>query len=136
VALLGAFILFAAGTWMMVVGVSAEGAIDIRSSIVSGSLKTGSAGLFIAFLSFIVIAFVLAPPMRRHPNTGASQVPRHSKFRLMVPVFWALFCGTAGSGVAAATMGGDARTALGVLAGGLGFLLLIWVISMMVYLDD
>jgi hypothetical protein len=50
VALLGAILLFALGAFMMWQGISAEGAIDIRSSVLSGSIKTGSTGLFIAFL--------------------------------------------------------------------------------------
>jgi hypothetical protein len=59
VALIGAMLLFAIGVVMIWQGISAEGAIDIKSSFLSGSVKTGSAGLFIAFLSFAIIAFVL-----------------------------------------------------------------------------
>lgn len=59
VALIGALVMFGIGAFMMWQGISAEGAIDIKSSVLSGSIKTGSAGLFIAFLSFAVIVFVL-----------------------------------------------------------------------------
>ena len=50
-ALIGAFLL-AVGSLMMWFGISADGAIDIKSTVVSGSIKTASAGLFILFLPF------------------------------------------------------------------------------------
>jgi len=59
VALLGSLLLFILGAVMMWSGISAEGAIDIKSSILSGSVKTASAGLFICFLSFVIIVFVV-----------------------------------------------------------------------------
>lgn len=46
---------FGIGVWMVKTGIKAEGSIDIRSTLLSGSLKTGSAGLFITFMSFFMI---------------------------------------------------------------------------------
>ena len=53
--LVSGIIFFGVGVWMIKSGISAEGSIDIRSEVLSGSLKTGSAGLFITFFSFFMI---------------------------------------------------------------------------------
>src|SRR5687767_3013206 len=106
---------------MMVTGVSAEGAIDIKSSLISGSLKTGSAGLFIAFLSFIVIVFVLASPPRRQHKVGGDSKTERSRFAKTMPVFWSLLSAFVGSAVAGAMLEGPAREGFGLLAGARGF---------------
>jgi hypothetical protein len=78
VALIGALVMFGLGAFMMWQGISAEGAIDIKSSVLTGSIKTGSAGLFIAFLSFAVIVFVLTSIGKR-PTQSPSQDLSKSK---------------------------------------------------------
>src|SRR5713226_8087213 len=69
VALIGGLLLFGLGALMMWKGIAAEGAIDIKSSVMSGTIKTGSAGLFIAFLSFVTIVFVLSSLGKRATGT-------------------------------------------------------------------
>jgi hypothetical protein len=59
-ALLGGFALCGLGAYMMWLGVGAEGAVDIKSSVMSGSIKTGSAGLFLIFFGSAIVLFVLA----------------------------------------------------------------------------
>lgn len=59
VALVGGFLLVGLGAWLMWLGVGADGAIDIKSSLLSGSIKTGSAGLFIGFFGCVIVLFVL-----------------------------------------------------------------------------
>ena len=53
--LLSGIMFFGVGVWMIQAGIKAEGSIDIRSEVLSGSLKTGSAGLFITFFAFFMI---------------------------------------------------------------------------------
>lgn len=92
VALIGAMVLFAMGAYMMLQGISAEGAIDIKSSVVSGSLKTGSAGLFIVFLAFLMIVFVLfsqassrkAAPSFTSSSSGKSAMVEKAFFALLI----------------------------------------------------
>lgn len=51
-------LLFAgAGVWLLIDGVQASGTIDITSEILSGKIESGSAGLFLLFLGFILILF-------------------------------------------------------------------------------
>lgn len=60
VALIGAFGLFGLGAWMLFLGIAAEGTIDLKSSILSGTIKASSAGLYICFFALFIIVFVLA----------------------------------------------------------------------------
>lgn len=46
-----------AGVWLIVSGVQATGKLDISSSVLSGKLESGSAGLFLVFLGFLLILF-------------------------------------------------------------------------------
>jgi hypothetical protein len=45
----------AAGVWLLIKGVSANGTIDITSSALSGKIESGSAGLFLTFLGFLLV---------------------------------------------------------------------------------
>jgi energy-converting hydrogenase Eha subunit E len=60
IALVGGFLLCGLGAYLMWLGVGAEGSVDIKSSILSGSVKTGSAGLFLIFFGGAIVMFVLA----------------------------------------------------------------------------
>ena len=64
IGLLGGMCLFGLGAWMLYQGISADGALDINSSLVSGKLKTSSAGLFVCFFSFVIIVFSLVSSLR------------------------------------------------------------------------
>lgn len=95
VALLGGFAIFAAGAWMLYLGISAEGVVDIKTTIASGTLKTASAGLFLCFFSFLVIALYL---VTLPPATQQGVAPARS--RQLFPVLWAvlaLFVGCIGA---------------------------------------
>lgn len=54
------FAMVGLGAWMLYAGIAAEGAVDIKTTIASGTIKTGSAGLFIIFFAFLVIIAALA----------------------------------------------------------------------------
>jgi hypothetical protein len=51
--LIAAIAFFAIGLWMIYSGIQAEGTIDVKSALVSGTVKSGSAGIFIIVRSFV-----------------------------------------------------------------------------------
>ena len=64
-------VFFGVAIWMVQKGISANGVIDIKSEVLSGHLETGSAGLFLAFFSFLMIVL---PILIRRP--GAKSLAR------------------------------------------------------------
>jgi hypothetical protein len=90
IALVGGFLLCGLGAYMMWLGVGAEGVVDIRSSVLSGTVKTASAGLFIIFFGFAIIVFVLATLGAKSSMTGASAAQRQSRTRTLAWAFWAI----------------------------------------------
>ncbi len=116
VALIGALVMFGLGAFMMWQGISAEGAIDIKSSVLSGSIKTGSAGLFIAFLSFavIVLVFVLTSAAKKPPQ---SSTPNLSKSKRLGRGLTALLVGCIVSGALSAAGFGTGFGMLSVFLG-------------------
>ena len=102
-ALIGGFLLLILSALMMWHGINAEGAIDIKTSILSGSIKTGSAGLFLAFFAFAIIVYAIATAgLRGGAESAVTRDASHKKSKRMLPVLGALFLGTVGSAVAAA----------------------------------
>jgi hypothetical protein len=91
--LVSGIVFFGVGVWMIKDGVAAEGSIDIRSAFLTGSLKTGSAGLFVAFFAFFMI---LTSVMFSHRTSIPAPVPGQifkSRMRVFVPVIlilWAI----------------------------------------------
>jgi hypothetical protein len=132
VALVGALVMFLLGAIMMWKGVSAEGIIDLKSSLISGSLKTGSAGLFICFLSFVMIVFIISNPSNKPISRFFKYSDDRSRFKKLLPVFFALLTIFSIS-VAAAAFG---REIFGFLAFGSGFLLLIVTVGMLEFLGS
>ncbi len=45
------------GVWLLIDGVQASGTLDITSELLSGKIESGSAGLFLLFLGFLLILF-------------------------------------------------------------------------------
>lgn len=119
VALLGGFFLCALGAYLMWLGVGAEGTVDIKSSVLSGTVKTGSAGLFIIFFGFSIVLFVLATLTAKASLASTSLTKRHSKAKAIGQAFSALFIATVGSG------------ALGAFGYGPGFAFLALGLGMM-----
>src|SRR5258708_28293850 len=87
VALIGGHMLFAIGAYMLYLGIVAEGIVDIKSTIISGTLKTASAGLFICFFSFLLIVFVLISLFNSPAVSPLLTSGRHRAKRLML-IFW------------------------------------------------
>lgn len=130
IALMGAFIMFAIGAVMMWQGISAEGTIDIKSSILSGSIQTGSAGLFISFLSFFIIAMVLLLTGVNKKETENEVQQRHKR---AMPIFWALLiCFVTSTTLAVSGYGAG----FGIAAGALGFLLFMSVVAILTYIES
>ncbi|MDP3029587.1 MAG: hypothetical protein Q8O04_08850 [Deltaproteobacteria bacterium] len=57
--LIAAIVFFGIGLWMIYSGIKAEGTIDVKSALVSGTVKSGSAGIFITVLSFMLMVLSL-----------------------------------------------------------------------------
>lgn len=94
--LLAGIAFFAVGVFMVIMGVSAEGVIDLKSTFASGSLKTGSAGLFVLFFSFFLIMTALLFRRKEEvktPNRGGSIKTALGVFLLLVGL--ATACGFA-----------------------------------------
>src|SRR2546430_9538709 len=72
ISLIGAFGLFGVGSWMLFQRISAEGFVDLKSTLLSGTLKTSSAGLYICFFALFILIFVLVTLVSR-PKGGAGR---------------------------------------------------------------
>jgi hypothetical protein len=85
-ALMGGFLLFCLGAWLLFSGISAEGVVDLKSAVLSGTLKSSSAGLYICFFAaFIILAVLLTLRTPREKSPG----PKTYHQRLML-LFWGL----------------------------------------------
>ena len=116
VALIGGNVLFAIGAYMLYLGIVAEGTVDIKSTILSGTLKTASAGLFICFFSFLLIVFVLISLL--NSPAASSQVPSgRPRARRLMPIFWGCLFGILASGFAYALLPGGASAIFSAIAG-------------------
>ena len=71
-ALIGAFLLFAIGALMLFYGVTADGVVDIKSTILSGTIKASSAGLYLCFFAMFIIVFVLVTAITRSKEKPSS----------------------------------------------------------------
>ena len=113
VALIGGFVLFGVGAWMLFKGISAEGFVDLKSTLLSGTIKAASAGLYLCFFAMFIIAIVLVTIMvpARRETSGA--ISYHQR---LIQVFWGLLFS-----LAACTIGE-------VVVGGVGF---SWVIGLL-----
>jgi hypothetical protein len=87
-ALIGGFLLCGLGGWLMWLGVGADGSVDIKTSVLSGSVKTGSAGLFILFFGFGIVLFVLATLSGNKSSTLLNATQRRSRTHQIVRAFW------------------------------------------------
>lgn len=91
-AMLAAIVFFGIGLWMVVKGIQADGSIDIQSAVVSGKLHTGSAGLFVLLLSFLIISFIILPGFSQTAARTDLTLSRSSHFKELFAIFLTL-CG-------------------------------------------
>lgn len=132
-ALIAGFLLCCLGAFLMWLGVGAEGAVDIRSSVLSGSIKTGSAGLFILFFGFGIIIFVLGSLAAKSANAQLNATQKKSRTRHLAWVFWGVLVAFIIM-VALGSMGFG--QGFGVAAFFLGFVLAFAVIAFVVQLEN
>jgi hypothetical protein len=135
IALLGAFGLFGVGSWMLFRGISAEGFVDLKSSLLSGTLRASSAGLYICFFALFIIVFVLVT-LVTPPREGAAKAK--GRARRLAPVFWALLFALAACGLGIAFLPEGFRGFAGIPIGVLSFSLASVVVAMirMTYDDN
>ena len=123
-------VFFGIAVWLIKSGINAEGTIDVRSAILSGSVKTGSAGVLIAFLSFfMILASVLFskwPSMlRRDTAKGASPL------RIMVCILFSIYALTVGAYLLARSTTGDEKLFFGFLTA--AFIILSVLFSLLTF---
>ena len=118
IALIGAFCLFGVGSVMLFRGISAEGIVDLRSTLLSGTLKASSAGLYICFFPLFIIIFVLVA-LITPAREGAPKVK--GRVRRLLWIFWGLLLGLIGCGLGAAFLPQGFRFVAGALVGFFGF---------------
>jgi hypothetical protein len=121
--LLSGIAFFGVGVWMIKSGISAEGSIDIRSELLSGSLKTGSVGLFITFFSFFMILFSVIfskSPAVSQPKPEESSALK-SKWRVIRIILFSLYALTIIADLIARSTTGNEQFLFGCLTGLFGF---------------
>src|SRR5258706_2748641 len=128
VALIGAFGLFALGAWMLYHGIAAEGVVDLKSSILSGTLKSSSAGLYICFLALFVIVFVLVSLITPRSDSKPAQ---KSRAKRLMPVFWGLLAAIGVCAIGIALLDSSARSGFSITIGVLTMLLVAIVNSLL-----
>jgi hypothetical protein len=133
-ALVGGFGLFGLGAWMLYQGIAAEGVINLKSSILSGTIKTSSAGLYICFFALFVIVFVLVSLVALSTSPAGATT---SRARRLMPMFWGVLGALTLCAIAAAFVPESARfgltMAITVLT--MALLPLIWGIVRVIDLD-
>ena len=71
--LLIAAIYFLLSIWMIYSGIKAEGTIDIKAVVVSGTVRSGSAGILVIVLSFMLMVLSL-PVINRGDKEGTTRI--------------------------------------------------------------
>jgi len=127
IALIAAIVFFAIGIWMIVNGISAEGFIDIKSALVSGSLKTGSAGLFIVLIAFILAVFALVPSLSFGRSLGVPTIKEKSRLKKALHVFYILCGGLVLSVLGAIFIKGEVKALFILGSVAIGFIIFIWL---------
>jgi predicted PurR-regulated permease PerM len=77
----------------MWLGVGAEGAVDIKTNLLSGRIETGSAGLFTIFFGFCTIIFVISNTTVNENIQSRLTPHRKSKAHQIVLAFWGVLTG-------------------------------------------
>jgi hypothetical protein len=117
-------------------GINAEGIIDIKSSILSGSLKSGNAGLFVCFFGFMLSCFsLLAGILPQSLSKETIKADRHRvKFALIV--FFSLLGAAILCAIITAYTTGDAQGLFGFGAFFSGMAAFFWLFPLMTMIDD
>lgn len=136
VGLIAGIVFFGIGIYLVLHGVAAEGTIDIQSTILSGKITAGSAGLFVLFFSFFIImlSILLGHHIRVPLNTD--QHDQDNIRRLFSKVFYSLVVATVFLVIVAVVSPADKKTVVGFAAGGFGFLTLFALIALVSIEDD
>lgn len=132
-ALIGGFLLCALGALLMWLGVGAEGSVDVKSSVLSGTVKTASAGLFILFFGFGIIIFVLASLTAKAASANLSLTQIRSRTKHIAQAFGAVLVALLVSGGMGALGYGQGFSALAMF---LGVMLLFIGIAFVVQLEN
>jgi hypothetical protein len=111
-AVVGGFLLFVPGVWMLYNGIQAAGVIDLKSAMLSGTLKTASAGLFVCLFALFIIVFALAIVGGSNRQQTPGPKTRHER---LIIAFWGLLVGAAVCGIGAALSPGYSVFSMGFI---------------------
>ena len=104
---IGGVLLFIPGIWMLCKGILAEGVLDLKSTLISGTLRTGSAGLFICFFAlFVIVAALIA--LRLLSNTrDPGPLTYHGR---LIVTLWGLIAALLITSIGSLVSGGNTFT--------------------------
>jgi len=136
VGLIAGIVFFGIGIYLVLHGVAAEGTIDIQSTILSGKITAGSAGLFVLFFSFfmIIISMLLGHKIKFPLNL--SQQDQDNTSKKYLKVFYTLVLVTVFLVVVAVVAPPDKRLIAGMAAAGFGFLTMMALLPLLSMLED
>jgi hypothetical protein len=135
ITLVGGFLMFATGAALMIAGPNAQGIIDLQTSIVSGKIQTGSAGLFVCVMALGLIFFTLFLALR---ETGERlpQSERDHRRRLMLTLLTVCVVGVVVCLIGGALVPADGATIWRVCAIAFAVFTLISVFTIVASLDS
>ena len=99
IALIGGFALFCLGIWLLVSGIKADGTVDLKSAVLSGTLRTESAGLYVCFFAVFIVVISLASAHFEKKNTGNENPRQQRMFGLFLILLFALFVSILGHAI-------------------------------------
>jgi hypothetical protein len=111
---------------MLFRGISVEGFVDLKSTLLSGTLKASGAGLYLCFFALFIIVFVLVT-LVTPPKEGAVKAP--GRARRLASVFWGLLLALAACGLGIAFLPESFRLFVGIPIGILSFTLSLVVFA-------
>jgi len=120
---------------MLFRGISAEGSVDLKSTLLSGTLKASSAGLYLCFFALFIIVFVLVT-LVTPAREGTAKAKGRS--RRLFSIFWALLFTLVGCGLGLAFLPKGFQSFAGIAIGVLSFSLSSVVVAIirMAYDDN
>jgi hypothetical protein len=136
IAMLSGIVLLFVGIDMIRDGLSAEGTIDIKSSLFSGSLKTGSSGLFVCFFGFMIVGLALLSTVARTEKSGEGPSASTMRVKFALTVFFGLLASAIGCALLATSVTGDLQGLFGLLALGFGVITLFWIMPLSDAIDS
>ncbi len=109
VVVVGGFALCGIGAWLFIREIPAEGTIDLKSTLLSGSIKAASAGAYMCFFGMFIIAMAIVstviPAKRPEPAATTYHQRLMKTFLMLIAAAVACVIGSAVTGATAFSIG-------------------------------